>query len=247
MSYDLRTLRDAVVEKHYAELIRNAKGLNKYEAKFFSQHGEDGIIAEIFKRIGTTNKTFFEFGAGIQFENNSLYLLLNGWNGFWIDGDKKYVEFNAKHFKKYVDDGKLKLSDHFISSENINSIAKGLGVPKDLDFLSIDIDGNDYYIWKACDLKPRVLCIEINPRFNYDSEYVQDENNAFGYPTHFSGSSFKAMADLSKKKGYTLVATDLSGVNAFFVRNEDKDKFDNLDMKDMYNPSRAYLQFYKFS
>ncbi len=247
MSYDLRTLRDAFVEKHYTDLINNAKGLNKYEAKHFSQHGEDGIIAEVFRRIGPTNKTFFEFGAGIQFENNSIYLLLNGWNGFWIDGDKRYVEFNKKHFKKYADDGMLKLSDRFISSKNINDIAKELGVPKELDFLSIDIDGNDYYIWKTCELRPRLLCIETNPQFNFDSDYVQDETTDFGYPSHFTGCSLKKMTELSKQKGYALVATDLSGVNAFFVRNEDKGKFDNLDIKDIYNTPRTYLQFYKFS
>lgn len=247
MSYDLRTLRDTVLEDYYTKLISNSHGLNKYEAKFFSQHGEDGIISEVFRRIGTTNKTFFEFGAGTQCENNSINLLLNGWNGFWIDGDKKNTKFNKNEFKRFVDNGKLNVSDSFISSKNINDITKKLSIPNDLDFLSIDIDGNDYYIWQACELRPRLLCIETNPRFNYDSDYVQEENNSFGYPTDFSGCGLKKMTELSEKKGYTLVATDLSGVNAFFVRKEDKDKFDRMDIKDLYNQRRSYLQFYKFS
>jgi hypothetical protein len=244
--YDMKTIRDSILEEHYTNLIHNSKGLNRFEAKFFSQHGEDGIIAEIFKRIGTNNKTFFEFGAGTQFENNSIYLLLNGWSGAWLDGNKKNINFLKRNFKKYIDSNKLKLSDKFISSKNINNIVKELDIPKDLDFLSIDIDGNDYYIWKACELEPRVLCIETNPRFNYDSDYLDEENENFGFPTPFSGSGLKQIVELSEKKGYVLIATDLSGVNAFFVKKEYKDKFEILNIEDLYNKARFYLQFYRF-
>jgi hypothetical protein len=244
--YDIKTLKEAFLEMHIENLRKNAKGLNKYEAKFFSQHGEDGIISEIFKRIGTTNKIFFEFGAGTQFENNSIYLLLNGWSGAWLDGSKKNIKFLEKYFEKYIKSNNLKLSDKFISSKNINQIASELDIPKEIDFLSIDIDGNDYYIWEACHLEPRLLCIEINPRFNYDSDYLHEENDEFGFPTPFSGSGLKRMVELSEKKGYVLVATDLSGVNAFFVKKKYKDKFEYLDIKDTYNTARFYMQFYKF-
>ena len=246
ISYYIVELKDLKYEEYYSNLKNNSFGLNIYERKVYSQHGEDGIINEIFKRIGTKNKFFFEFGAGTKFENNSLYLLINGWSGVWVDGDEKNYKFLINNFKNKIIEKKLKVSKDIITSKNINEITTKLEIPNDLDFLSIDVDGNDYYIWKSCNLKPKVLCIEYNASFLADSDFLDCERREFWTGGNYFGASIKKITELCNQKGYTLVATDLSGANAFFVLNEYKDKFqNNNDIEKLYNPPKYFLAAYK--
>lgn len=219
--------------------------LNRAEHKIYSQHGEDGIIHEIFNRIGTTSKTFFEFGAGSGTENNTITLLISGWKGWWFDGGE-YTDVYKKLYASSVEEGKLGVGSHFISSKNINEIVKGMGIPKEIDLISIDIDGNDYYVWEALEAtSPRVVIVEYNAAYLPGMHFLQDESVALWNGSNFFGASLHTLNELAKKKGYTLVCCDLIGANAFFVRNDlVSDVFDCAgDVTALWQKPKYYLHY----
>jgi len=201
---------------------RDPKKLNQHEYKTFSQNGEDGIIAEIFHRIGTKNRYFVEFGASDGFENNTVLLLRQGWSGYWIEGDPELVRRAREHFRAEIDAGNLTLMQGFITAENIEDLFRSGEVPEEFDLLSIDIDRNDYYVWKGIShYRPRVVVIEYNPIFPPTMSWVVPyDPKAMWDGTTRTGASLKALEELGAKKGYALVGCNLSGVNAFFVRND---------------------------
>lgn len=198
------------------------KKLNRYEYDIYSQTGDDGIIEEIFKRVNTTNKYFVEFGVSNGLENNSAALLVLGWRGLWLEGSEKFVSQIYKNFAAPLKDNQLTVKNAFITAENIEALFEENKVPAEFDLLSIDIDGNDYWVWKAISkYKPRVVVIEVNSfwgphiewSMKYEPEYVwkRDTNH---------GTSVKAVEVLGRQKGYSLVGVNFSGENAFFVRND---------------------------
>ncbi|MEY3198766.1 MAG: hypothetical protein RJA13_724 [Bacteroidota bacterium] len=206
----------------------NPKRLLKYGYKAFSQNEEDGIIQEIFLRIGTESKVFIEFGVENGLECNSLNLLYSGWSGLWIDGNKNNIDYIQQNFSHMVHNQKLRTVLSFITAENINYLISNFSFSLQVDLLSIDIDSNDYWIWKAINIiQPRVVVIEYNSIFRppisltvpYDPQGTFDGSCCFG-------ASLSALEILGKEKGYSLVGCNLSGVNAFFVRNDlIQDKF----------------------
>lgn len=123
--------------------------LLKFGFKSYSQNDEDGIIREIFNRIGTTNKYFVEFGVQNGIECNTHLLLVSGWGGLWIEADKKHWISANRRFSRCVDERKLKIVNEFVDAENINNILRDNNIQKEIDFLSIDVDGNDIWIWRA--------------------------------------------------------------------------------------------------
>jgi hypothetical protein len=201
--------------------------LNRYEAQHYSQHGEDGIIAAIFRKVGAIDKFCVEFGVETGAECNTSYLIRNkGWSFLWMDA----LEGASEPIKK-----------EYITAENINQLFAKYAVPKEFDLLSIDIDYNTYWVWKAIEgFSPRVAVIEYNAYFlptesmavPYDQRRVWDGTNYFG-------ASLLALTKLAAEKGYTLVACDNSGVNAFFVRNDLKDNFVSRSMEEIYRPYRS--------
>lgn len=220
--------------------------LNRAEHKIYSQHGEDGIIDEIFKRIGTTSKTFFEFGAGSGTENNTIALLINGWKGWWVDGGK-YIDIYRKLYATSIGKKDLNIGSHFVSSKNINEIAKKIGIPKEIDLLSVDIDGNDYYVWEALEAtSPRVVIIEYNAVYLPGRHFLQDESITEWDGSNFFGASLHTLNELAKRKGYTLVCCDLIGANAFFVRNDlVSDLFESAgDVGLLWQKPKYYLNYY---
>lgn len=220
--------------------------LNKFEHKIYSQHGEDGILREIFNRIGTTSKTFFEFGAGAGSENNTIALLLDGWRGWWIDGGD-YVEVYKYLFATSIEESKLVVAKKMVTSQNVNSIVNELGISKEIDLISIDIDGNDYYVWQSLEaISPRVVVIEYNAAYPPDMHFLQDESVPSWNGSNFFGASLYTLNELAKRKGYTLVCCDLIGGNAFFVRDDlVKDKFEFAgDVKKIWQTPKYYLYYY---
>jgi hypothetical protein len=198
------------------------KKLNRYEFKVFSQNGEDGIVAEIFRRISTTNRYFVEFGSGNGSENNTALLLRQGWTGFWIDGDTSFVNEAKERFRPDVESNRLTVKDAFITAENIEDLFRESKVPEEFDLLSIDIDRNDYYVWeKISHHRPRAVVIEYNSTFPPMMSWVVPyDPKAWGWSEYGNGASLKALEELGTKKGYSLVGCELCGVNAFFVRND---------------------------
>jgi hypothetical protein len=198
------------------------KKLNKYEYQVFSQNGEDGIIAEIFKRIGTSNKFFFEFGVESGMECNTLLLLMQGWRGCWIEGNPAYARAARKKFAQFTEHGKLEIKESFVTSENIEQLLSDTKAPKDLDLLSIDIDGNDYWVWKAISKwSPRVVVIEYNAMYQPPIEFCVTYEPYRPYVGNsYFGASLKTFELLAEKKGYRLVGCNFHGANAFFVRED---------------------------
>ncbi len=226
---------------------KEQKRLARYEHKGFSQHGEDGIIEEIFHRIGTTSRFFVEFGCGKHgTENNSLLLLLKGWQGIWMECNAVHVKRIKDKFRSLVENKKLAVCPAFVTSENVNEIFTDLNVPKEFDLLSIDIDGNDYWVWQALgEFSPRLVVIEYNAIFPASMKWVMKEDKSYRWDgsSHF-GASLKSMELLGAQKGYKLVGCDFCGVNAFFVRQDlVGDHFlTPFTSENHYEPPRYFLE-----
>ena len=203
---------------------RNAhpKRLLRHGFKVYSQGDEDEIIQEIFNRIGTTNRTFIEFGVETGVECNTVKLLLEGWRGLWLDGSATHVANIRTNFAAFVNAGRLQTAEAFISAENINALFEQGGVTGDIDLLSIDIDRNDYWVWKAIEVvKPRVIVTEYNATLRPPlSLVVPYDPRAVWNGTNYFGASLEALTRLGREKGYRLVGCSFSGANAFFVRND---------------------------
>ena len=198
------------------------KRLLRHGFKVYSQHDEDGITEEIFNRVGTTNRFFVEFGVGDGLENGTTYCLLKGWGGAWIDGSAVCVDAIEAGFRPFLESGRLKVRYSFITAENIEQLFAELGVPAEFDLLSIDIDNNDYWVWRAIErYSPRVVAIEYNASFKQTvSCVVPYSPTTIWDHTNFFGASLKALEELGRLKGYSLVGCNYTGVTAFFVRDD---------------------------
>lgn len=191
-----------------------------YQSQVCSQSGEDGIIREIFRRVGTTTRIFAELGVGDGRENNTAFLLSQGWTGFWIDGDRAFLR--ALENRDDLRTDCLKYIAAFVSRENVAALFEQLGVPKEFDLLSIDIDQNTYYVWEGLRaFRPRVVVIEYNAALPPDIDWkVRYSPERSWDGTQNFGASLKSFELLGRDFGYSLVGCDFSGVNAFFVRND---------------------------
>lgn len=198
------------------------KRLSRYEAQVYSQNGEDGIIAEIFARIGTTNRVFVEFGVGDGAENNSAYLLLKSWSGFWFDGDDGNLRSLREHFAKPLAAKRLVAAKEFFTAENALDVLTKHGVPAKFDLLSLDVDRNTSWIWRGLkQLRPRVTVVEYNahipPQDDWEIPYAAEKT---WDGTMMYGAGLLKFEQIGRELGYSLVGCDLSGSNAFFVRDD---------------------------
>ena len=222
----LRATQIAQLQEHRRGLLETARNsddrrLLKYGYRVYSQADEDGILHEIFRRIGEGSKTFVELGAGAGLENNTLFLLIQGWRGVWIEGSERKVAAAKKHLAAAIGDGRLQMVHQFVTAPKIDA-ALGRLAPGKVDLLSIDLDGNDYYILDAIrSIQPRVIAAEYNAKFPPDVRWVMEYNEAHRWDsTDYFGSSLKALETLLGGRGYALVGCNLLGSNAFFVRKE---------------------------
>ena len=201
---------------------KDDKRLLKYGFKAYSQFDEDGIIQEIFRRIGVTNKTFLEIGVGDGLENNTLFLLLKGWKGVWIDGDSKNIKAIQNKFSFLQDSGRLRTKLAWVDKDNIDFLIQDLGLPQEIDLLSLDIDGNDYHVLEnIVFLNPRAMVLEYNAKLPPPVKWVMAYDQYHTKTnTDYFGASLKSFEYLLNKRGYCLVGCNISGVNAFFVRKD---------------------------
>ena len=237
-----------LLEMHLQQLLRtppydSAKRLERHGFRAFSQNDEDGILQEILRRIGPGDKTFVEFGVQDGLQNNTRLLLYQGWRGLWIEADATACGSVRRSFASEVTSGQLQLSQSFVTTQNIVSLIAQARLGE-IDVLSIDIDGNDYWIWEAISLTPRVFIVEYNAKFPPPTKWVMQYNPTHRWDyTDYQGASLEALTELGRTKGYTLVGCCLAGVNAFFVRNDlVEDRFAPPDTTALYNPPRYYMQ-----
>jgi hypothetical protein len=223
----------------------NPKRLVRYGHKVYSQNDEDGVIEEIFRRIGVASRTFVEFGVGTGTECNTARLLVEGWRGLWIEADRKRARAIRRNFEVFINDGKLKLAESLVTAENINGLIARGGLPGEIDLLGIDVDYNDYWIWKAIDtVSPRVVVVEYNPSLPPPmSLAVPYRPDAKWDGTNFHGASLEALVRLGVSKNYRIVGCSIAGVNAFFVRADlCGDRFlEPATAQEHYEPSRDYF------
>lgn len=189
--------------------------LLRAEQKVYSQNGEDGVIAALLNQIsGVANlpRYFVEIGAGDGLECNTANLRAIGWQGVMIDGRAN----NA---------GGL-VREHYVTAGNVDSLLASYGVPSEFALLSIDIDGNDFWIWKAIGEAaipryPAIVVIEYNATISpHDCRTIKYDPEFRWSGTDYYGASLLALERLGRKLGYGLVYCELNGTNAFFVRDK---------------------------
>jgi hypothetical protein len=196
------------------------KRLLRHASQVCSQNGEDGIIHEIFRRIGHTNRVFVEIGVGDGVENNTAFLLSQGWSGTWIDGSEFFVSSAQNDTNCSAEPLQRKVA--FVTEENVAQLLRGMKISEEFDLLSLDIDQNTYFAWKGLkEFRPRVAVIEYNASIPPDVDWkVRYDPTRMADGSHCFGASLKALEILGQELGYKLVGCDPLGVNAFFVRSD---------------------------
>lgn len=193
--------------------------------KVFSQFEEDGKLLFLFSVLGMTHKTFVEIGSDDGINSNCANLALNfGWHGVFIDGNAKGIARGRNFYSKYPTP--FNYPPRFVCSkvtrENINTLILEQGITGEIGLLSIDIDGNDYWVWDALEVvQPDVVIIETHIEFGYNNIVVPYDADYFypGKHPEYHGASPLAMVNLGKKKGYRLVGANELGFNFIFVKN----------------------------
>jgi hypothetical protein len=210
--------------------------------KVYSQADEDGIIEQICLRLDKRRGSFIEIGCGDGRENNSHYLLLKGWSGIWVDGDST----NIAAIRSALPVGKrLRVVEQIVTRDNVKSVTSLAGSPDlgELDLFSVDVDGNDLAIaLVAIDTwEPKIVVAEYNAKFRlpinvevaYDARHRWEGND-------YHGASLAAWID-GLQPGYRLVACNLAGTNAFFVRSDLAESFAAYPPDRLYQPARFHL------
>ena len=205
-------------------MLRRRRDLTRFEQKLTSQNGEDGVIAEILRRIGVgpAGGWFVEFGAGTGEEGNCVQLAdVAGWSGLFIECDPVYA---ARLAAKYAESARVRVIEAAVRADNVEVLFASAGVPPEPDVLSIDIDGNDWWIWREIrTYRPRLVVVEYNANLDVSAAVTLTKpyrpDGAWDETAWF-GASLGAYELLAGAKGYRLVHTDTRGVNAFFVRDD---------------------------
>lgn len=212
------------IENRQLQSLEN-KSIQNYEFRVFSQWGEDGIIQFLLSHLEVRRKIFVEFGVQNYLESNTRFLLVNNnWAGLIIDASAENISYIKKDpiYWQY----NLKAVHAFVNKDNINNIFYENGIQGEVGILSIDIDGNDYWIWQSINIiKPAIVITEYNFRFgNKRAVTIPYNENFIRSKAHYSmiyyGASLKALYLLAQQKGYVFVGCNSAGANAFFVRED---------------------------
>jgi mRNA-degrading endonuclease RelE of RelBE toxin-antitoxin system len=219
---------------HYYQDCKNKGSLPRLKDtgfRVFSQFEEDGKLLFIFSVLGMEKKTFIEIGSDDGINSNSANLYFNfGWHGLFIDGNKKSIKRGKRFFSKYPHPWFYapKFVCAMVKRENINQLIEDAGFKGEIGLLSIDIDGNDYWVWDALDVvQPQVVIIETHNEFGFEDIVVPYDPDYFYPGKHpvYHGASPVAITKLAKQKGYRLVGANELGFNFIFVRNGLGDEF----------------------
>lgn len=230
-------MRQLLTEPRYKNSLR----LEHFAFKVFSDGGEDGMIQEVFHRIGTTTRRFVEFGVGSGNISNTAFLLYQGWSGLWMEANEGRAKYIEDAFAAPIASGLLKFRRALVTKENVDDLISGAGFIGEIDLLSIDIDGNDYHVCEAVKvIAPRLVVIEYNASFPPPFEYVLPYSPMARPDGCCYGGSLTSMTRMLARKNYELVGTDIVGVNAFYVRRDLlANHFAEVgDVRGLYNPPR---------
>ena len=197
--------------------------LSEVEFQVFSQWGDDGIIQYLINKIDIPHKTFIEFGVENYREANTRFLLINNnWTGYVLDGSEENIRYIKNDAVSWACE--LHAEAAFITVENINRLLNKPGFNPEVGIVSIDIDGNDYWVWKEINsIRPIIVIVEYNSLFGknkswtvpYDPGFVRHNKSILYY-----GASLKAFNTLAIEKGYSFIGCNSKGNNAYFIRND---------------------------
>jgi hypothetical protein len=195
--------------------------------RVFSGTDDDGVLLFVFAAIGFRSRACLDIGAADGINSNCANLLLNfGFHGLLFEGDAANVRRGQRFYARHPDTclHPPEFRQALVTAENINALVADGGLAGEIDLLSVDIDGNDFWVWKAlAQVAPRVVIIETHLEFN-DRDIVvpYDPNHRYpGRHPQYFGASLPAMVELGRQKGYRLVATNRYGFNAIFVRTDE--------------------------
>jgi hypothetical protein len=213
----------------YRELIAAGRPLPSFEdaeMRFYSQNGEDGIVQLLLAAVGTETRRTVEICAGDGVECNSANLIVtHGWTGLLVDGGDELVTRG----RRFYEDGAETwywppvLLQSWVTRDNINKLVQDAGFDGDVDVLTIDLDGVDYWIWEALDcVRSRIVIVEYNAGWGPEEAMTVPYSDSFAWEkgSQYFGASLGAMIKLAEHKGYRFVGTNSYGFNAFFVRED---------------------------
>ena len=220
-------INQKILYHFYRQAIRQRQRIPLSQTGFrvFSQFEEDGILLYIFAALGISQGTFIDIGAGDGINSNCANLAVNsGWRGLFIDGNAESIAKGRAYYAANPDTWAYPpvFVHSFVQRENINDLIRDNGYAGEVDLASIDVDGNDYWIWDALTAaEPRVVIIETHIEFGFNSIVVPYDKD-YTYPgkhPHYHGASPVAMEKLARKKGYRLVGANHYGFNTIYVKN----------------------------
>lgn len=215
-------------------------------SSIYAQGTEEAVLLRVFERIEPVSRSCVEFGAGDGLRNSNTALLLreHGFSGVLIEGSDYRFGRLQEHWGQAE---QVRIVKAVVQPDDVEAIFAAAGVPEDLDLLSIDIDGNDYWVWRAIErYRPRVVVIEYNPYYEpprrwvmkYAAEHVWDGSTYYG-------ASLESLCALGKTKGYELIGCDHNGNNAFFVQRALFDRFgiEDNSPQTLYRPAMYKVRF----
>lgn len=220
--------------------------LHEVEFQVYSQWGDDGIIQYLTSKIAIPNKVFVEFGVENYKESNTRFLLINNnWSGLVIDGSKYNIDYVKRDVISWAYD--IHAKHAFITKENINELLSEFlqkGYPSEIGILSIDIDGNDYWVWDKINVvNPIIVIVEYNAVFGKEKPwtipYASDFYRTAVHKSHqYWGASLKALVGLANKKGYSFIGCNTNANNAYFIRNDKVGQFKVLTPEEGFVDSK---------
>ncbi len=223
--------------------LNHPNPFTRYGGKTFSQSDEDGLTLEIIRRLNIQNGTYCEYGVGDGTENNTLVLAALGWRGFWVGGED--LAFSWQTAKRF---GFVK---NWITQDNIIELhneGRALAKVDKVDVVSLDLDGNDLHLVAkllASGILPRLFIVEYNSKFLPPIRFTITYNASHTWNRDdYYGASLQSFADLFAEHGYRcIVCNAASGSNAFFIKNEDADKFPEVpnELSLIYSEPHLYL------
>lgn len=226
IKYDIKSPKVNLgqIQAHLNNQKEKIESLSEVEFQVFSQWGDDGIIQYMVNKLDIPNKTFIEFGVETYVESNTRFLLVNNnWTGYVIDGAPENIQKIKRDIISWSSE--LHAECSFITKDNINDLIKKVPFNKEVGILSVDIDGNDYWVWKAIDcINPVIVIAEYNSIWGvnthwtlpYKADFVRKRDHTIAY----YGASIQALCSLAEEKGYEFVGCNSKGNNAYFIRKD---------------------------
>lgn len=253
--HDIAKAQQILLMSRYRELAARGLPLPSFqdvEFSAFSENGEDGILLFIFAMIGMTNRRAVELCCGSGIDCNSANLIVHhGWDGLLIDGNERKLSLGRRFYKRCSSTRHWppRLVSEWITADNVNAILAREGFDGELDLLSLDMDGVDYWVWKALTvISPRVVVLEYQDILGPDRSVTVPYDPRFvgirsprGAGIDYGGASLRAFVKLARAKGYRLVGCEHYGYNAFFIRSDiDAGQLPDRDPRDCFaHPKNA--------